>query len=41
MAPGSHLGVAAFIFMRLLGDTEWFFGTGARERNETFAGAAQ
>ena len=39
MPPGSHLGIAAYFFMRTLGDTEWFFATN-RQTQQTFEGAA-
>lgn len=41
MAPGSYLGLAAFVFMRILGDTEWFYGTSSSRDNVTFEGAAR
>ena len=41
MAPGSYLGLAAFVFMRILGDTEWFYGTSSSRDNATFEGAAR
>ena len=41
MAPGSYLGLAAFVFMRVLGDTEWFYGTSSSRDNATFEGAAR